>query len=84
MIVRALVAAVAGFALLAGCDDKNSYKPPPPAVVTVAPPVQQKITRYLDVTGSTAPFNAVDLVARVQGFLQQIDYKDADPDRRRI
>jgi RND family efflux transporter MFP subunit len=34
------------------------------------------ITRYLDATGNTAPIKSVDLVARVQGFLQSINYQD--------
>jgi len=39
-------------------------------------PAQKSITRYLDATGNTAPIKTVDLVARVQGFLQAINYKD--------
>jgi RND family efflux transporter MFP subunit len=35
-----------------------------------------KVTHYLEVTGNTAPIKSVDLVARVQGFLQSIDYQD--------
>ncbi len=71
-----LAACVAALAVLAGCGEKNSYKPPPPAAVTVATPVQQKLTRYLEATGSVAAYNIVDLVARVQGFLEQINYQD--------
>ena len=44
--------------------------------VAVAQPVQRAITRFLDTTGNTAPIKSVDLVARVQGFLQSIDYQD--------
>jgi RND family efflux transporter MFP subunit len=36
------------------------------------------VTRYLDATGNTAPFNTVDLVARVQGVLQSINYRDGE------
>ena len=39
-------------------------------------PVQRSITRYLEATGNTAPIQTVDLVARVQGVLQAINYKD--------
>ena len=39
-------------------------------------PVQRSFTRYLEATGNTAPIKNVDLVARVQGFLQSINYKD--------
>jgi RND family efflux transporter MFP subunit len=62
-------------ALLAGCE-QNTFQPPPPPKVDVAVPVQRAITRYLDATGNTAPIKSVDLVARIQGFLQSIDYKD--------
>jgi len=60
---------------LSGCE-QNSFVPPPPPKVEVAPPVQRAITRYLETTGNTAPIKSVDLVARVQGFLQSINYQD--------
>jgi RND family efflux transporter MFP subunit len=68
-------AAVLVAALLAGCE-QNSFVPPPPPRVEVAAPVQRPVTRYLEATGNTAPFKTVDLVARLQGFLQSIDYQD--------
>ena len=60
---------------LSACE-QNSFVPPPPPKVEVAVPVQRSITRYLEATGNTAPIKNVDLVARVQGFLQSINYKD--------
>jgi RND family efflux transporter MFP subunit len=75
-IARAALPALALVAL-AGCE-QNTYAPPPPAKVEVATPVQRQITRYLEATGNTSPIKSVDLVARVQGFLQSIDYKDGD------
>jgi RND family efflux transporter MFP subunit len=70
-------AALAAIVLLAGCE-QNSYVAPPPPKVDVAIPVQRAVTRYLEATGNTAPIKSVDLVARVQGFLESIDYKDGD------
>ena len=67
--------AVAAFGVLSACE-QNSFVPPPPPKVEVALPVQRAITRYLEATGNTAPIKMVDLVARVQGFLQSIDYQD--------
>jgi RND family efflux transporter MFP subunit len=60
---------------LSACE-QNTFVPPPPPKVEVALPVQKSITRYLDATGNSAAIKNVDLVARVQGFLQSIDYKD--------
>jgi RND family efflux transporter MFP subunit len=60
---------------LSGCE-QNTFVAPPPPKVAVAQPVQRAITRFLDTTGNTAPVKSVDLVARVQGFLQSIDYQD--------
>ncbi|MBB3595276.1 RND family efflux transporter MFP subunit [Rhizobium sp. BK529] len=66
-----------GMAALAACDgSSNTYVPPPPPAVHVAEPVQQPITLYFELTGNTAPLNSVDIEARVQGYLQSIDYQD--------
>jgi RND family efflux transporter MFP subunit len=71
---RLAIAALA-LPLLAGCE-QNTYVAPPPPKVDVANPLQSPITRYLEATGNTAAVKQVDLVARVQGFLASIDYKD--------
>lgn len=62
--------------VLSACEEKNTYVPPPPAAVTVAPVLEKPVTRFLELTGNTAAINSVDLEARVQGFLTQINYKD--------
>jgi RND family efflux transporter MFP subunit len=76
-LTAGLVAAALA-ASLAACGQDNRYVAPPPPKVTVALPVQQTITRYLEATGNAAAVNSTNLVARVQGFLQQINYKDGD------
>jgi RND family efflux transporter MFP subunit len=63
------------FASLSACE-QNSFVPPPPPKVEVGLPIQRAITRYLEATGNTAPIKNVDLVARVQGVLQSINYQD--------
>jgi RND family efflux transporter MFP subunit len=63
------------FAALSACE-QNTFVPPPAPKVEVAMPVQKAVTRYLDATGNTAAIKNVDLVARVQGFLQSINYQD--------
>lgn len=67
--------AVVAMAVLSACE-QNTFVPPPPAKVEVMTPVQRSFTRYLEATGNTAAFKNVDLVARVQGFLQSINYTD--------
>jgi multidrug efflux system membrane fusion protein len=72
----AVLGAIAALAL-AGCSEsRNAYVPPPPPKVVVTQPVQKPVTLYLELTGNTAPFRTVQLVARVQGYLETIDYKD--------
>ena len=68
---------VAAFAI-AACGQDNRYAAPPPPKVTVAIPVEQEVTRYFEATGNTAAINSVDLVARVQGFVQAINYTDGE------
>jgi RND family efflux transporter MFP subunit len=63
---------------LIGCEDRNKYQPPPPAEVGVQKPQRRPVTLYLELTGNTSPFNKVDLVARVQGFLDKVNYRDGD------
>ena len=63
---------------LAACGQNNQYAAPPPPKVTVTAPIERQIPRYFEATGSTAAVNSVDLVARVQGFVQAISYTDGD------
>jgi RND family efflux transporter MFP subunit len=73
------LAALGALALvLSGCGQDNRYVAPPPPKVTVVVPLQQPVTRYLEATGNTAAVNTTNLVARVSGFLQEINYKDGD------
>lgn len=69
---------LAALLALAACGEANKYQPPPPAEVTVAKPEQREVTLYLEVTGFTTPINKVELVARVQGFLEKVGYKDGE------
>jgi len=73
-----MLAAMVAAAAVAGCGESNKYVAPPPAKVMVAAPVQKQITRYLEATGNSAAVNSANLVARVQGYLQEIKYQDGD------
>jgi RND family efflux transporter MFP subunit len=81
VIVRKLPPAVSvllAASTLAACDNRNTYVPPPPPKVTVAQPEQRNITLYLEATGNAAAVNSANLVARVAGFVETINYKDGD------
>lgn len=61
---------------LTGCKPENKFVAPPPSEVSVAKPLQQTFRPYTELTGNTTAIATVDLVARVEGFLDSIDYKD--------
>ena len=73
------VLAGAAMALLLGaCGKENQYVAPPPPKVIVQFPVQQTVRPYLEATGNVASENNIKLVARVEGYIQEIKYKDGD------
>ena len=61
--------------LLTGCGDSNTYVEPPPPQVSVATPVMQEVTDYLEFTGTTAAFDHAEARARVAGVLESIHFK---------
>ena len=63
---------------MAACNDKNAYVAPPPPRAQVAVPLKQTVTPYLMATGSADAVNSTSLVARVAGFIREIDYQDGD------
>ncbi len=64
-------------AALVGCKrQENTFIAPPPPPVGVMHPVSRLFTPSLEATGNTVAYNQVDLVARVEGFVQSIDYTD--------
>ena len=46
--------------------------------MTVATPNQRNVTLFLQATGNAAAVNSANLVARVSGFVETINYKDGD------
>ena len=76
---RKLTTAILAALMLAGCGQDNTYVAPPPPKVTVATPVEQKVTRYFESTGNASAINSANLVARVSGFLKEIAYQDGQP-----
>ena len=63
---------------LTGCKKENAYVPPPPAEVGVAHPTMRIFAPYIESTGTVVAYNQVTVMARVQGFVQQIAYTDGE------
>ena len=60
--------------LSVSCSSDDQAPPPPPVVVSH--PVTADVTTYLNETGNTVAFNSVDLVARADGYLDSLNFKD--------
>lgn len=57
-----------------GCK-RNEYKEPPPPPVVVSQPVQKAVTQFMEFTGMTQASESVNLTARVEGYLQSINFE---------
>ncbi len=78
MNLRALLLLVLSFAA-AGCASKSSQPAgSQPPIVTVSQPLKRKVTDYIDYTGRTEAVNAVDIRARVTGYLVKMPFKEGD------
>jgi len=60
--------------MVTGCGDSNTYVEPPPPQVTVASPVIQDVTSYLEFTGTTAAIDHAEARARVAGVLESLHF----------
>lgn len=60
---------------LIGCEERNQYAAPPPPKVTVAQPLHQEVTDYLEFTGTTVASDFALVRARVSGVLREMHFK---------
>lgn len=74
-----LALAVALLVMTLACGERNTYAPPPPPKVTVSHPLKKNVTDYLEFTGNAVALNTVQLVARVEGYLEKILFQDGQP-----
>jgi membrane fusion protein, multidrug efflux system len=65
---------------MAGCNQAPAKMPPPkPPVVMVAEPVVREVTDYEEgLVGQTAAVKMVEVRARVDGYLEKVNFKDGD------
>lgn len=63
-------------ALLGACRSSKTPEAPAPPAVTVVTPVSEPVVDSLELTGTVAASRTVNLVARVSGYLESVDFKD--------
>jgi RND family efflux transporter MFP subunit len=73
----AAVVAAAVLAAAAGCHRAEKTAEIVPAV-TVSHPLEEPIIEYVELTGTVTASKTVNLMARVAGFLESVDFKDGD------
>jgi RND family efflux transporter MFP subunit len=67
---------VATALLVTGCQPKNQFVPPPPPEVTVAHPLEREVADSIEFVGTTQATATVELRARVNGYLEKIQFED--------
>src|SRR5262245_50188382 len=73
---RTMFAAIAAAAALSvACEQPAPPAPPPPEVYVTAV-VQQDVPVYLELVGQTAGFQDVEIRARVEGFLETMNFQE--------
>jgi RND family efflux transporter MFP subunit len=64
-------------ALLVGCAQPPVAAPPSePAIVSVSHPIERGVTDYADFTGRTAAVHSVEVRARVDGYLDSVNFNE--------
>jgi len=72
---RRLIAAVMAAAAAGACEKPQAAPPPPPEVYVVSV-VQKDVPTYLDLVGQTEGAQDIDIRARVEGFLETMDFQE--------
>ncbi len=59
---------------ITGCGEKAQVAAPPPPEVIVGHPLKKEVTQYLEFTGTTAALEFVEIRARVEGWLESVNF----------
>ena len=77
-----LTAAAAAAAMGIACSEPPAPVAPPPPEVYVAPVVQKDVPEYLDLVGQTQGFQDVEVRARVEGYIETVNFREGSFVRR--
>ena len=80
---RALILALSALlaTATAACGKKEAPAPPPPDV-KVATVLQKDVPIYVEAIGQTRGSTEIEVRARVEGFLETVDFKEGNPVRK--
>jgi RND family efflux transporter MFP subunit len=65
-------------AVLSGCRSTDAPPAPPPPAVVVSPPLVMRLSEWDEYTGRFEATDTVDVRARVDGYLDSIDFRDGE------
>jgi membrane fusion protein (multidrug efflux system) len=71
-----IVAVILASLLSVACAEPPPPAAPPPTEVYVADVVQKDVPIYLDLVGQTAGFQDVEIRARVEGYLERVNFQE--------
>lgn len=77
-----LLAVVAMAAVAGACTEPVPVAAPPPPEVYVAPVIQRDVPIYLELVGQTEGYQDVEVRARVEGFLESMNFREGSFVRR--
>ncbi|GAA0645113.1 efflux RND transporter periplasmic adaptor subunit [Brevundimonas lenta] len=80
--VKIVTASVVMAAALYGCSQQSEAQAPPAPAVTVATPLVRTVQDWDEFTGRFEATQAVDVRARVGGYIQAVHFRDGDYVRR--
>jgi len=61
--------------LQTSCQRQSEYVAPPPPQVVVSKPTIQSVTEFAEFSGTTQPYEFVEVRARVEGYLESIHFQ---------
>jgi membrane fusion protein, multidrug efflux system len=67
---------ISALGVAASCGFAAAQSAPPPPAVSVTPVVTREVTETIDYIGRLTAIEKVDIVARVQGFLEERNFKE--------
>ena len=74
--VRLAIALVTGWTVMVSGVMQAQLPSQPSPPVPIVRPKMQSVADYVEITGNAAAVNAVKLIARVEGYLEQLHYAD--------